>query len=92
MMVKDDLLDTGLLIIQGSFSFGLGDLNPVDLSAKVSNRKQMVRLVKLSQTNMSKAVYWMFIRIVLSRKYQRNGFYVQSLIQKYLVSTCETFV
>lgn len=58
MMVKDDLLVIGLVglfIIQGSFSFGLGDLNPFDLSAKVSNRNQMVRLVKLSQTNLCKA-------------------------------------
>lgn len=57
MMAKDDLdiIElVGLLIIQGSFSFGLGDLNPFDLSAKVPNRNQMVRLVKLSQTNLYK--------------------------------------
>lgn len=53
MIVSDEFHDIGLarlLIIQGSFSFGLGDLNPVDLSAKVSNTNQMVKLVKSNKS------------------------------------------
>lgn len=54
-----------LLIIQGSFSFGLDDLNLVDLLAKVPNGSQMVRLVNLNQANLYKAacmlhVHWTY--------------------------------
>lgn len=36
-----------LVIILGSFSFGLGDLNLVDLLEKVPNRNQMLNLTNL---------------------------------------------
>lgn len=42
----------GLVIILGSFSFGLGDLNPVDLLEKIPNTNQMVKLVQLNLTNL----------------------------------------